>query len=105
MTETRVYSWSDIASFGDAKADRRVIAGQGGELKRVAVKAGTVADRHEHDFEQFFMVLEGGGLLQSAAGETRLAPGVVVHFAPHAWHSARFDADTVLIEVNFSAPG
>ncbi len=103
MTDAQFFHWSDVATSGDDKADRRVIAGQGGDLKRVAVKAGTVAQRHEHAFEQFFMVLEGSGVLQTAAGETTLAPGVVVHFAPHAWHSARFDSDTVLLEVNFSA--
>jgi quercetin dioxygenase-like cupin family protein len=102
MTHAQFFHWSDVQTSGDDKADRRVISGHGGDLKRVAIKAGTVAARHEHAFEQFFMVLEGGGVLQTATGETSLSPGVVVHFEPHAWHSARFDSDTVLVEVNFS---
>jgi quercetin dioxygenase-like cupin family protein len=102
MTTAIFHLWSNVPSVGDKTADRRVIAGRGGDLKRVAVKAGTVAPRHEHDFEQFFMVLEGAGVLQSAEGETILMPGLVVHFQPHAWHSARFDEDTVLVEVNFA---
>jgi quercetin dioxygenase-like cupin family protein len=98
---TSVFAWDEVAAVGDAKADRRVIAGAAGDLKRVAVQAGTVADRHAHEFEQFFMVLEGSGVLTTADGETALKPGVVVHFAPGAWHSAVFHTDTVLVEVNF----
>ncbi len=95
------FLWSEVPLSGDDKADRRVIAGKAGDLKRVAVKAGTVAARHSHDFEQFFMVLEGTGLLTCADGDIALRPGVVVHFAPDAWHSAVFETDTVLVEVNF----
>jgi quercetin dioxygenase-like cupin family protein len=74
-------------------------------LKRVVVKAGTVADRHAHDFEQFFMVLEGTGVLTCAEGEIALKPGVVIHFEPDAWHSAVFKTETVLVEVNFAKVG
>ena len=78
------------------------MAGRGGDLKRVIVKSGTVAARHEHDFEQFFMVQEGVGELTCAAGVIALKPGVVIHFEPRAWHSAVFHSDSVLIEVNFA---
>ncbi|HQT65064.1 MAG: hypothetical protein B7Z75_01145 [Acidocella sp. 20-57-95] len=105
MTKTSVYNWNDVTPYGDEKADRRVIAGKAGDLKRVFVKAGTVAAQHSHDFEQFFMVLEGTGVLTIAEGEVVLAPGVVVHFAPNAWHSALFHSDTVLVEVNFAKGG
>jgi quercetin dioxygenase-like cupin family protein len=101
MAETTYFSWADMAPSGDDKADRRLIAGRAGDLKRVAVKAGTVAARHSHDFEQFFMVQEGTGMLHCADGEIALRPGVVVHFEPDAWHSAVFETDTVLVEVNF----
>jgi quercetin dioxygenase-like cupin family protein len=101
MAGTTAFSWDEIAPAGAGNADRRVIAGHAGALKRVAVPAGTVADRHSHDFEQFFMVLEGNGVLTFAEGETRLRPGVVIHFEPDAWHSAVFETDTVLVEVNF----
>jgi quercetin dioxygenase-like cupin family protein len=99
--ETNVFAWDEVARAGDGSADRQVIAGAAGDLKRVAVKAGYVAERHAHEFEQFFMVLEGSGVLTTADGETALKPGVVVHFAPDAWHSAVFHSDTVLVEVNF----
>ena len=95
------FLWSEVPRVGDDKADRRVISGVAGDLKRVAIKAGTVADRHSHDFEQFFMVLEGTGILTCAGGNIALRPGVVVHFAPQAWHGAVFETDTVLVEVNF----
>jgi quercetin dioxygenase-like cupin family protein len=74
-------------------------------LKRVLVPAGTVAERHAHDFEQFFMVLEGTGVLTCKEGEILLRPGVVIHFEPEAWHSAVFETATVLVEVNFAKAG
>jgi quercetin dioxygenase-like cupin family protein len=100
-----VFHWDEVAPYGDAKADRRLIPGGAGDLKRVLVAAGTVADRHEHDFEQFFVVVEGTGVLTTATGETALRPGVVVHFAPNEWHSAVFERETVLFEVNFRKVG
>jgi len=105
MTGTTHFLWDEVTPVGDGKADRRVIAGSGGDLKRVMVKAGTVAGRHAHDFEQFFLVQEGTGVLTCADGEIALKPGVVVHFEPDAWHSAVFDTDTVLVEVNFRPAG
>jgi quercetin dioxygenase-like cupin family protein len=101
MTETSRFHWDELPSNGDQLADRREISGTGGSLKRVAVAAGTVAERHAHDFEQFFLVQVGMGILTCAAGEIALYPGVVIHFEPNAWHSAKFETDTVLIEVNF----
>jgi quercetin dioxygenase-like cupin family protein len=101
MAGTTHFHWDEVATQGDEKADRRVIAGAAGDLKRVRVPAGTVAARHAHEFEQFFMVLEGTGVLSFAEGEIALRPGVVVHFEPNAWHSAVFHTDTVLVEVNF----
>ncbi len=102
---TAHFSWDEVAPSGDDMADRRLITGVAGDLKRVAVKAGTVAARHSHDFEQFFMVLEGTGVLTCADQTIPLRPGVVVHFAPQAWHSAVFETDTVLLEVNFRKAG
>lgn len=100
---TKMFTWDEVERVGDDKADRRVIAGVAGDLKRVAIKAGYVAGRHAHDFEQFFMVLEGVGVLTTAEGDVALKPGVVVHFAPDAWHEAVFHSDTVLVEVNFKS--
>ncbi len=97
---TRLH-WDEVEPYGDAKVDRRLIAGRAGDFKRVQVKAGYFAARHEHAFEQFFMVAQGEGVLWTADGEVVLRPGVVIHFDPRAWHEARFDTDTVLYEVNF----
>ena len=104
MTETRLYRWDEVAPYGDDKADRRMVRGRAGDLKRVIVKAGTISARHEHDFEQFFLVQEGTGTLTCAAGMIPLEPGVIILFEPNAWHGAVFDTDTVLIEVNFAKP-
>jgi quercetin dioxygenase-like cupin family protein len=103
MAGTERFHWDEVAPYGDAKADRRLIAGQAGDFKRVLVQAGYFAARHEHAFEQFFMVAEGAGVLWTADGEFLLRPGVVIHFAPGVWHEARFDMDTVVYEVNFRA--
>jgi quercetin dioxygenase-like cupin family protein len=105
MAGMQKFVWDEVATQGDAKVDRRVIAGEGGDLKRVAVPAGTVADRHSHDFEQFFLVQAGTGVLTCAEGEIALRPGVVIHFEPGAWHSAVFETATVLVEVNFKKAG
>lgn len=101
MANATLFHWDEVAPYGDAKADRRLIAGSGGDFKRVCVKAGYLAARHEHAFEQFFMVAEGTGVLLCAEGEFALRPGVVVHFAANVWHEARFDTDAVVYEVNF----
>ncbi len=107
MSGTDIFHWDEVVPYGDEKADRRLITGGGGDVKRVMVKAGTVAARHEHDFEQFFLVITGTGLLTIAEGDVVLKPGVVVHFQPRVWHKAIFETDTVLVEVNFrvSEPG
>lgn len=101
MPKTLHYAWNDVAPYGDAKADRRLIPGAGGDLKRVAVKAGTHAARHAHDFEQFVLISEGQGRLVCESGEIALRPGVVIHFEANAWHEAWFATDTLLYEVNF----
>jgi quercetin dioxygenase-like cupin family protein len=103
MAEVTHFHWDGIAPYGDAKADRRLIPGQAGDFKRVLVKAGTVAARHAHAFEQFFMVAAGQGVLHCEAGEIELRPGVVIHFPPDAWHEAAFTTDAVIYEVNFRA--
>jgi len=95
------FHWDEVTPYGDAKADRRLIPGRAGDFKRVAVKAGHVAARHSHAFEQFFMVAEGGGVFTWLGGEIVLKPGVLIHLEPEVWHEARFDADTVIYEVNF----
>ena len=91
----------EVAPYGDAKADRRLITGAAGDLKRVCVRAGFVAMRHEHAFEQFMMVAEGTGVLVCPQGDILLRPGVVIHFEPGVWHEVRFDTDAVVYEVNF----
>lgn len=101
MANAMRFHWDEMTPYGDAKADRRMIAGRAGDFKRVCVRAGYSAPRHDHAFEQFFMVAEGEGVLICPDGEFALRPGVVVHFAPHVWHEARFDTDAVVYEVNF----
>src|SRR6516165_4592074 len=95
MAEAGCWHWDEVAPYGDAKADRRLIAGRAGDVKRVAVKAGHVAAWHSHVFEQFVLVESGDGMLTWEGGEMALRPGVVIHFEPNVWHEARFETDTV----------
>ena len=82
-----------------------VLGGTGATLRQVYIKAGHVAERHSHDYEQFLRVISGAGRLMCAAGTLPLHAGVAVHLPPGAWHSAEFTADTVLMEVNVSQAG
>jgi quercetin dioxygenase-like cupin family protein len=79
------------------------LPGTGATLRQVRAAAGHVAPRHSHPFEQFLYVVAGAGVLERETGSVTLAPGVVIHFAPDDWHSAVFEADTFLLEVNLAA--
>jgi quercetin dioxygenase-like cupin family protein len=76
------------------------IDGTGATMRQIHIKAGHVSARHSHDHEQFLRVLSGGGRLECEAGSVPLEPGTAIRFAPGAWHSAEFTADTVLLEIN-----
>lgn len=80
----------------------RDLSGTGATMRHVAVKAGHVATRHDHDFEQFLFVASGAGRLQCEQGTIPLRAGTALHLPRSAWHSAEFTADTVLIEVNLA---
>ena len=103
MTEATAFHWDSVPAEGDARVARKVIAGTDASLKRVQVAAGTVAGRHSHPHEQMVLILQGSGRLECAAGSVALRPDTVLHFDAGAWHSAVFETDTVLIEVNVSA--
>ena len=73
-------------------------------MRHVNIKAGHVATRHHHDFEQFLYVVSGHGRLECEQGAIPLEPGTALRLEPGAWHSAEFMADTVLVEMNLEAP-
>lgn len=81
---------------------RSELPGVGGTLRHVSVKAGHIATRHEHAFEQFLYVVSGHARLECEAGAIVLEPGVALRLEAGAWHSAEFTADTVLIEMNLA---
>lgn len=82
------------------EASTAELPGAGGTMRRIAIKAGHVAARHHHDFEQFLYVVSGGGRLACEGGAIVLEAGVGLNLPAGAWHSAEFTADTVLLEVN-----
>ena len=102
MTTATVYHWDSVPAEPVEGAVHRNIRGAGASLRMVAVAAGTAAGRHSHPHEQFVQVLFGTGTLECEAGIVALRPGTLLHFAPDAWHSAVFETDTVLLEVNIS---
>ena len=103
MTE-HVLRWQErSAEPGANGVTRRRLEGAGATLVRVEIPAGTRAAEHEHAHEQFVEVLSGAGTLTTAAGERPFGAGDVFRFPPGTPHSAVFDEDTVLLEVNVGA--
>lgn len=88
----------DVAPNGIAK---RVLDGAGASLVTVRVPAGFEGGRHSHPHEQFVQVLSGSGRLVTEQGEYAFGPGSLFHFPADAWHMARFDTETLLVEMNF----
>ena len=94
-------AWNNLPeTVTPAGTAKRTIPGVGADLVRIAVPAGTSAGRHSHPHEQFVQVISGSGILETEQGERAFGPGSVFHFPAGAWHAARFEADTVLVEVN-----
>lgn len=102
MTGPAFYDWPAVNGEIAAGITRKEIAGKGAALKQVTIPGGTEAGRHDHSFEQFIQVISGGGVLHCAAGEVKLRPGTVVHLPAGSWHSAVFESDTVLLEINLA---
>ncbi len=98
-------AWDDVPS-SDAPGGltKRRIDLAAVSLVAVTVPAGAEAPRHSHGHEQFVQVLSGGGTLTTEQGTERFGPGSVFVFPAGTWHSARFDADTLLVETNLE-PG
>jgi quercetin dioxygenase-like cupin family protein len=102
-SSTSVVHWDALPAEGEGPTVRKSVPGQGASLRRIQIPAGTTADRHSHPHEQFVLVLEGSGNLRCETGEAELRPGTVIRLGPGAWHSAVFNTDTVLVEVNLQS--
>lgn len=101
---TEIFTWADQAADQEAGGVRRsMIPGQGADLKRIEIPAGTRAGRHSHAFEQFVLVEKGRLQLTTAEGTQLVTAGQVFRFTPDSWHQAVFEEDTVLLEVNLRA--
>jgi quercetin dioxygenase-like cupin family protein len=102
--EKHCIAWSEVPEEVSASGvGKRTLAGRGATLVMVRVPAGTQAPRHSHAHEQFVQVLSGSGVLETDRGTHAFAAGSVFHFPRDAWHAARFDGETVLIETNLQA--
>ncbi len=96
MESVTIAQWESSGPAPDA------LPGIGATMRQVHIKAGHIATRHSHSHEQFLRVLSGAGRLECETGSVTLHPGTAIRFAPGAWHSAEFTADTVLLEVNLA---
>ena len=95
--------WDDLAEAAPSvDVAKRALPGRGASLVRIAIKAGTVAGRHTHPFEQFVQVISGAGTLETEEGTAPFRAGSLFHFPAEAWHAARFDEDTILVETNLA---
>jgi len=95
--------WDDLTEeVRGPTVTRRVVPGTGASLVRLAITAGTRADRHSHPYEQFVQVISGAGVLETEEGSHRFSAGSIFHFPPETWHAAVFEADTVLVETNLA---
>jgi quercetin dioxygenase-like cupin family protein len=104
MAETILTHWDELPGSGDDRVQRKALEGDNATVKRIEIKAGATASRHSHPFEQFVLVEKGSGRVQCETGEISIRPGTIIRFPPNAWHSAVFETDTVLLEVNLGAP-
>ena len=96
-------TWNDAqASPASGGVTKRRIDLPGVSLVTVTVPAGTEAPRHSHDHQQFVQVVSGSGTLTTEQGAGTFSAGSVFVFPTGAWHSARFDTDTVLVETNLA---
>ncbi len=92
------------ARWSSAGPPRSELPGAGGVMRHINVKAGHIATRHHHDFEQFLYVVSGHARLECEQGTIPLEPGTALRLEAGAWHSAEFMSDTILVEVNLEAP-
>lgn len=100
MPGCHVYEWTNLTAVETGAVRRTLVGGDGADLKRVEIPAGITAEKHEHPHEQFILVVEGRGRLTTVEGTTGFASGTVFRLEAHTWHSAVFETDTVLVEVN-----
>ena len=96
--------WEDLPAEVAGSTTKQRMVGAGASLVKIEIKAGTKAERHTHDHEQFVQVLTGSGRLETEDGCLPFSAGSLFHFPVETWHAAEFDTDTVLVETNLTAP-
>jgi len=105
MQTAHLYDWNSVA--GAEVRDgvtKKSIGGDDASLTLITIRAGTVADRHNHPHEQFVHVLSGHARIKTDDDECEVRAGSVLHLPSNTYHSAVFDEDTVLVEINVN-PG
>lgn len=81
-----------------------MLRADGGDVYFASYPAGTRIEPHSHTSENVGVVLRGELILGTAKGERCFGPGDWYHLEPGEEHWARFEAETLEIEVWFEPP-
>ena len=106
----RAHRWDDLpADHPMPLIDRRRIIGRNMMISRVALTKGFVVPTHQHENEQFVVVLAGRARFGIGAEgskdrrELTLGAGEVLEIPPNVPHSAHALEDTLILDL-FSPP-
>lgn len=79
------------------------LAAEGADVLFAGYPAGSAIPSHDHDSENHGVVTMGELILETDGAERRYKPGEWYFLEPHQAHSARFEAETAIIEFWFAA--
>ena len=103
-------AWSDIETDHPMPLiARQRIVGENMMVSRVHLSAGFTVPTHQHENEQFAVVISGkirfdlGGADNPGAVSETLGPGEILVIPPNAPHSATAIEDTLILDI-FSPP-
>lgn len=110
LQHARVLNWNDLAEDRPMdKIARRRIIGEKLMISRVALDQGFAVPAHQHENEQFAVVLEGEmefGLDGERGPDTKrvvVKAGEVLHIPSNVRHSARALRNSILLDI-FAPP-
>jgi Uncharacterized conserved protein, contains double-stranded beta-helix domain len=104
----RKFVWEDreqeaMPAVGTGQVLRRFVSGEQMTVAQVQFQAGSEVLEHQHENEQFTLVLSGTMEFTVEGQKVLVGPGEVLHLPARVPHSARAEVDSVLIDV-FSPP-
>jgi quercetin dioxygenase-like cupin family protein len=95
-----ITSWEKIeAERLSEKITRRALHGQHATVARFFLARGAIVARHEHESEQYSVVLSGAIKMTLDSREVVLRPGDVLLISPHEPHAAEALEDTTVQDI------